>query len=157
MLATPLILKRTVHVNVAGPTAEADSSIVSTNVASSPLGTVLLVGFIEIVNSGSHDAVSKVTSAGRFCRPLRIALAMFAFYLFIWGVGGPLYASLPLDTDFNPATDDGDGKVYWILGIVTLLSYIPFYLYRRYVEDPRHPEPVPDLTEVEMAEVIRDK
>jgi amino acid transporter len=99
-----------------------------------------------------------------FVRPVRlpayfryIALAMFGFYLFIWGVGGPLYASLPLDTDFDPATDNGDGKVYWILGIVTLLSYIPFYLYRRYVEDPRHPEPVPDLTEVEMAEVIRDK
>jgi amino acid transporter len=87
-----------------------------------------------------------------------IALAMFGFYLFIWAVGGPLYASLPLDTDFNPATDNGDGKVYWILGIVTLLAYIPFYLYRRYVEDPKHPnEPVEGLTDVELAEVIRDK
>jgi hypothetical protein len=76
----------------------------------------------------------------------------------IWAIGGPLYASLPLDTDFNPATDNGDGKIYWILGIVTLLAYIPFYLYRRYVEDPRHPgEPLTPLTEVELSEVIRDK
>jgi amino acid transporter len=87
-----------------------------------------------------------------------VALAMFAFYLIIWAVGGPLYASLPLDTDFDPTTDNGDGKIYWILGLLTLLSYIPFYLYRRYVEDKRHPsEPVAPLTDVELSEVIRDK
>ena len=105
------------------------------------------------------------STSPEFPRPVRlppyfgyIALAMFGFYLFIWAVGGPLYASLPLDTDFNPATDNGDGKIYWILGIITLLAYVPFYLYRRYFEDMRHKgEPVAGLTDVELAEVIRDK
>ena len=86
-----------------------------------------------------------------------VALLLFAFYLFIWVVGGPLYASLPLDTDFNPATDNGDGMIYWVLGMITLLAYVPFYLYRTRIENKRHPgEPVPGLTDVEQA-APRDK
>jgi amino acid transporter len=79
-----------------------------------------------------------------------IALLMFAGYAIIWAVGGPVFASFPIDTDFNPATNNGDAMVYWVLGVLTLLSYIPFYWYRKKVEDPKHAgEPVPQLTEVE--------
>jgi amino acid transporter len=86
-----------------------------------------------------------------------IALAMFVFYAVIWAIGGPLYASLPLDTDFNPATDNGDGKVYYILGIVTLLLYFVGYAIRQ-SENKKHPgEPVPGLTDVEKADIIPDK
>jgi amino acid transporter len=86
-----------------------------------------------------------------------IALAMFALYAVIWAVGGPLFASFPIDTNFD-GVPDGDAKIYYILGVITLLTYIPFYLYRRHVEDPKHVgEPVQPLTEVEQADVIPDK
>ena len=68
---------------------------------------------------------------------------MFVLYAIIWAVGGPIFASIP-----NGA--GGDFTVYYFLGLVTLLTYIPFYLYRRYYEDPRHRgEAVPLLSDVE--------
>jgi amino acid transporter len=72
-----------------------------------------------------------------------VALAMFVLYAIIWAVGGPIFASIP-----NAAGDDF--TVYYFLGLLTLLTYIPFYLYRRYYEDPRHRgEKVQLLTDVE--------
>src|SRR4051794_35243140 len=72
-----------------------------------------------------------------------IALAMFALYLVIWAVGGPIFASIP-----NAAGDDF--TVYYFLGLITLLTYIPFYLYRRYIEDPKHRgEHVEGLSDIE--------
>ncbi len=68
-----------------------------------------------------------------------VALGMFAVYLLIWLVGGPIFASFPIDTDFDPATDNGDALPYYLLGVATLLLYIPFYLYRTRIEDRRSP------------------
>jgi amino acid transporter len=76
-------------------------------------------------------------------RPVRLpvwfkylALILFAGYLFIWVVGGLEFASFPLDVNFD-GKPDGDATVYYVLGILTLLTYIPLYLYRKRVEDPR--------------------
>jgi amino acid transporter len=90
-------------------------------------------------------------------RPVRLpeyfkylALILFVLYLVIWAVGGPIFASFPIDTDFNPKTDNGDALVYYFLGVATLLTYIPLYLYRVKVEDRRHPgEPIAPLTDLE--------
>jgi amino acid transporter len=49
-----------------------------------------------------------------------IALALAAFYFVIWLYGG------------------NDTKVYYFIGWAILLAYIPFYLYRVKVEDPKH-------------------
>ena len=87
-----------------------------------------------------------------------IALAMFVLYLAIWAIGGPTFASFPIDTDFDPKTDNGDATIYYVLGLLTLLAYIPFYLYRVRVEDRRHVgEPVEPLTEAEETILPRDK
>jgi amino acid transporter len=75
-------------------------------------------------------------------RPVRLpwffqylALILFAGYLYIWLVGGPLFASYPL---FNSSGKSiGDATIYYILGIVFLLSYIPLYWYRRWDDKRR--------------------
>jgi amino acid transporter len=84
-----------------------------------------------------------------------IALVLFAFYLVIWLVGGPIFASFPIDTNFD-GKFDGDAMVYYVLGVITLLAYVPFYLYRVRVEDRRPgTSPLPPITDVER--VIADK
>ena len=90
-------------------------------------------------------------------RPVRLpeffkylALLLFVFYLVIWAVGGPVFASFPI------TAGGGDATIYYALGVATLLAYIPFYLYRVKIEDKREQwRDVPPLTEVE--EVIADK
>jgi amino acid transporter len=62
-----------------------------------------------------------------------IALALAAFYFVIWLYGGIVYTSLP-----NAALGGNDTKVYYFIGWAILLAYIPFYLYRVKVEDPKH-------------------
>jgi amino acid transporter len=54
-----------------------------------------------------------------------IALAMAALYAVIWLYGGISYARI------------GNTEVYYFLGWVVALAYIPFYLYRTRVEDKR--------------------
>jgi amino acid transporter len=63
-----------------------------------------------------------------------IALAMAAFYAFIWLYGGISYARI------------GNTEIYYFLGWVVALLYVPFYLYRTRVEDKRLgvPEKEPD-------------
>jgi len=61
-----------------------------------------------------------------------VALAILAFYLFIYIYGGPIYA----DCACNAA-----GKktlVYYFLGFGALAMYFPLYLWRHRVEDRRH-------------------
>jgi len=62
---------------------------------------------------------------------------LFAGYALIWVVGGPVFASFPIDANFDGKFTEGDAMIYWVLGVITLLSYIPLYLYRKRVEDPR--------------------
>jgi amino acid transporter len=54
-----------------------------------------------------------------------VALAMAALFGFIWLYGGISYARI------------GDTEIYYFLGWVVALAYIPFYLYRTRVEDKR--------------------
>src|SRR3954466_6146562 len=54
-----------------------------------------------------------------------IALAMAVFYAVIWLYGGISYAQI------------GGTEVYYFLGWVVALMYIPFYLYRTRIEDKR--------------------
>ncbi len=55
-----------------------------------------------------------------------VALLMAAAYFVIWLYGGLIYSKI------------GGAEIYYFLGWVVLLSYLPFYWYRRYVEDPRY-------------------
>jgi amino acid transporter len=55
-----------------------------------------------------------------------VALAMAAFYFVIWLYGGLVYSKI------------GSAQIYYWLGWAVLLCYLPFYWYRRYVEDPRY-------------------
>jgi amino acid transporter len=55
------------------------------------------------------------------------ALALAALYFIIWLFGGIWYSKL------------GNVQIYYYLGWATLLAYLPFYWYRRYVEDKRSP------------------
>jgi amino acid transporter len=66
-----------------------------------------------------------------------VALGLAAFYAIIYFYGGPVYASCPCSLAGR------NTLVYYIIGIVTLLSYLPLYWYRKAVEDKRHPEAVP--------------
>jgi predicted secreted protein len=62
-----------------------------------------------------------------------IALCLAAFYFVIWLHGGIVYTSLP-----NSSLGGADTKVYYFIGWAILLAYIPFYLYRVKIEDPKH-------------------
>jgi amino acid transporter len=62
-----------------------------------------------------------------------VALLLAAAYFVIWIYGGPVEASLP-----NAFMGNGDTKVYFLIGWIILLSYLPLYWYRKKVEDPRH-------------------
>jgi len=78
-------------------------------------------------------------------RPFRLpewmkyaALVLAAFYAVIYFFGGPVYASCPCSLAGR------NTLVYYVIGIVTLLSYLPLYWYRKRVEDRRPgAEPAP--------------
>jgi amino acid transporter len=65
-----------------------------------------------------------------------IALAMAALYLVIWSYGGYEYARI------------GNTRIYYFIGWLVALSYVFFYWYRVYIEDPKYsqasePPPAP--------------
>ena len=72
-----------------------------------------------------------------------IALVLAVGYFVIWLYGGIVEASLP-----NAFLGNNDTKVYYLIGWIILVSYLPIYWYRIKVEDPKHarsstPEPPP--------------
>jgi hypothetical protein len=74
-----------------------------------------------------------------------IALAMAALYAFIWLYGGISYARI------------GDTEIYYFLGWVVALAYIPFYLYRTRVEDKRYAEAAKDAESVMPSGAVPSK
>ena len=58
-----------------------------------------------------------------------VALVLAAFFLIVWAFGGFFYS------------DIGGTKTYYYLGIATLLTYIPLFLYRTRVQDKKEPPP----------------
>jgi amino acid transporter len=56
-----------------------------------------------------------------------LALVLAVIYFVFWLFGGIWYSKL------------GNVQIYYYLGWATLLAYLPFYWYRRYVEDKRTP------------------
>jgi len=62
-----------------------------------------------------------------------IALAMAVAYFIIWSYGGIVEASLP-----NAFLGNNDTKIYFLIGWIILVSYLPIYYYRVKVEDPKH-------------------
>jgi hypothetical protein len=54
----------------------------------------------------------------------------------IYFYGGPTYASCSCNAAGRTTLP------YYFIGIATLLSYLVFYAYRKYVEDKRHVPPV---------------
>ena len=56
-----------------------------------------------------------------------VALGMAAFYFVIWLYGGFVYSRI------------GNAEIYYFLGWAVLLCYLPFYWWRRFVEDRRDP------------------
>jgi amino acid transporter len=74
-------------------------------------------------------------------RPFRLpewmkyaALGLAAFYAIIYFYGGPVYASCPCSLAGR------NTLIYYFIGIVTLVSYVPLYWYRKRVEDKREEE-----------------
>ena len=61
-----------------------------------------------------------------------VALILAAGLFFIWAFGGIAYSII------------GETEIYYFLGWVVALAYIPLYLYRTRVEDKRQPTPTPD-------------
>jgi hypothetical protein len=60
-----------------------------------------------------------------------VALGMAGFFLIIYFYGGPMYAS---------CTCSQAGKstlLYYFLGFGVLALYLPMYLYRKKIEDPK--------------------
>jgi amino acid transporter len=73
-------------------------------------------------------------------RPVRLpeffkylALALAAAFFVIWLYGGIVESSLP-----NAFLNNNDTRIYFVIGWIILLSYLPLYWYRKRVEDPRH-------------------
>jgi hypothetical protein len=62
-----------------------------------------------------------------------VALFLAAAYFVIWSYGGLVEASLP-----NALLGGNDTKIYFFIGWVILISYLPIYWYRVKVEDPKH-------------------
>jgi amino acid transporter len=67
-----------------------------------------------------------------------IALVMAAGYFVIWSYGGLVYTSLP-----NALLGGADTRIYFFIGWVILLSYLPLYWYRIKVEDPKYAAEAP--------------
>ncbi len=70
-----------------------------------------------------------------------IALFIAGLYFIIWSYGGIVEASLP-----NAFLGNNDTKIYFVIGWVILLSYLPLYWYRKRVEDPKYERRVGDIT-----------
>src|SRR4051794_33320409 len=62
-----------------------------------------------------------------------IALVMAIGYFIIWSYGGLVYTSLP-----NALLNGNDTRIYFFIGWLILLSYLPLYWYRKKVEDPKY-------------------
>jgi amino acid transporter len=60
-----------------------------------------------------------------------VALGLALFYAIIYFYGGPVYASCPCSLAGR------NTLVYYIIGLVTLATYLPLYWYRKRVEDKR--------------------
>ena len=69
-----------------------------------------------------------------------IALFLAGLYFIIWSYGGIVEASLP-----NAFLGNNDTKVYFVIGWVILLSYLPLYWYRKRVEDPKYERRVAEV------------
>jgi amino acid transporter len=67
-----------------------------------------------------------------------VALLIAGVYLVIYFYGGPTYASCTCNAAGRKTLP------YYFIGIATVLSYVLFYLYRKYVEDRRTPERPPE-------------
>jgi amino acid transporter len=81
-------------------------------------------------------------------RPFRLpewmkyaALGLAVFYAIIYFYGGPVYATCSCSLAGHSTLP------YYIIGIVTLLTYLPLYWYRKRVED-RRPEEAPPAVAV---------
>jgi predicted secreted protein len=61
-----------------------------------------------------------------------VALAIAAIYFVIWLYGGLVYTGLP-----NASLGGANTRVYYFIGWVILLAYLPLYWYRTKVEDPK--------------------
>ena len=57
-----------------------------------------------------------------------VALLLALFYAVIWAYGGYVYTDIA----------GGDARTCFYLGWATLFAYIPFYAYRKYVEDRKY-------------------
>jgi amino acid transporter len=86
----------------------------------------------------------------RVPRPVRmpefmkyVALALAGFLIFVWAYGGIAYSII------------GGTEIYYFLGWVVALAYIPLYLYRTRVEDKRHPAQEPGAVVVPSETVIQ--
>ncbi len=66
-----------------------------------------------------------------------IALAIAGLYLVIYFYGGPVYASCACNAAGRKTLP------YYFIGIATVLSYLVFYWYRKYVEDKRTEQATP--------------
>src|SRR5205085_2825871 len=62
-----------------------------------------------------------------------VALFLAVLYFIIWSYGGLVEASLP-----NALLNNNDTKIYFFIGWLILVSYLPIYWYRVRVEDPKH-------------------
>jgi amino acid transporter len=76
-----------------------------------------------------------------------VALAIAGVYVIIYFYGGPTYASCACNAAGRKTL------IYYFIGIATVLSYLVFYWYRKYVEDRRaeHATPPPAVAAPPMA------
>ncbi len=70
-----------------------------------------------------------------------VALALALVYVVVWLFGGIIYTGLP-----NSALGGANTRIYYFLGWVVLLTYLPLYWYRVYVEDKRGTQAVEEAS-----------
>jgi amino acid transporter len=68
-----------------------------------------------------------------------VALVLAVAYFVIWLYGGLVYTGLP-----NAALGGSNTRVYYFIGWAILISYLPLWWYRKYIEDRRRPETAPE-------------
>ena len=59
--------------------------------------------------------------------------ALAACYFVIWLYGGIVESSLP-----NAFLNNNDTRIYYLIGWIILLTYLPLFWYRKKVEDPKY-------------------
>jgi hypothetical protein len=74
-----------------------------------------------------------------------VALVIAGVYLIIYFYGGPVYASCACNAAGRKTLP------YYFIGIATLLAYLVFYWYRKYVEDKRQAPAAPATVAAPMA------